>query len=87
VRVRHTQDLGGISYFDTEMLQLDIQGGALPPGARLRESPTLPSLGKTTIQPLSPTGPFQIGSFFDVFTELSFDDGAIWTPADLDGDG
>lgn len=57
--------------FDTEMLALDLTG--LPGGALLQESPTLQSIGKTTISP-EPGGNFRISSFFDVFTELTIED-------------
>ena len=45
----------------------------------IRESPTLQSVGQTTVQPVP--GGFRIDSFFDVFTELSVDGGASWIPA------
>src|SRR4029077_4306857 len=61
--------------FNTEMTQLDITG----PGFLLRESPTLPSTGQTTITDTG--GQFHINSFFDIFTEISLDGGATWTPA------
>jgi hypothetical protein len=63
--------------FDTEMLTLNIIGGTLPPLMRIRESPTLVSPGHTTVQGI---GPFQIDSFFDVFTELSLDGGQSFFP-------
>jgi uncharacterized repeat protein (TIGR01451 family) len=69
---------GSTRTFDTEMLQLDISGGNLPAGVLLRESPTLTSTGQTKITTV--TGGFHIDSFFDVFTELSTDGGATWTP-------
>jgi hypothetical protein len=47
----------------------------------LRESPTLPSLGTTTVAS-QPGGVFHIDSFFDIFTELSLDGGQTWIPAD-----
>ena len=62
--------------FQTEMLQLDLTGG----GIMVRESPTLASLGRTTITDLG-GGSFKIDSFFDIFTELSLDHGANWIPA------
>lgn len=62
--------------YHTEMLSLDL--GGLPFGAMIRESPTLASTGGHTIVD---TPPFQITSFFDVFTELSLDGGATWIPA------
>lgn len=66
--------------FDTEMLQLELQGGTAPPGMRLRESPTLPSPGHMTLEDVG-GGSFRIDSFFDVFFELSLDGGQSWTPA------
>lgn len=81
VFVDHTSDIGPIRFFDTEMLQLDISGGTLPPGVLIRESPTLQSLGQTTITDLG-GGQYQIASFFDVFTELSVDNGQNWMPQD-----
>ena len=69
---------GGGAY-QTEMLQMDITGGLLPAGMMIRESPTLQSLGQTTITPQG--SQFTINSFFDVFTELSLDNGQNWSPA------
>ena len=66
----------GGEMYQTEMLQLDIQNGSLPPGVMIRESPTLQSTGQTNIKP-NGSG-FQIDSFFDIFTELSVDGGATW---------
>lgn len=66
--------------YDTEMLQLNLSGTTPLGGFMIRESPTLPSPGHTTITPL-PGGLFQIDSFFDVFTELSIDGGATWMPS------
>jgi hypothetical protein len=79
VRVTHSSDQNGQSFFDTEMLQLDIFGG----GYMLRESPTLQSTGKTTVRQVP--GGYMIGSFFDVFTELSLDGGVSWMPAQQAG--
>lgn len=63
--------------FDTEMLQLDLSGPGAP--FMIRESPTLPSRGQTKLIGNS-GGPYHIDSFFDIFTELSFDGGQSWTP-------
>src|ERR1035438_273650 len=68
----------GPGTFSTEMTQLDLSGG----GIMLRESPTLVSAGQTTVG----TDGFLIGSFFDIFTELSLDGGATWGPAAQNGD-
>lgn len=72
------QDIGGGNYM-TEMTQLDIAGGNLPGGMMFRESPTMISMGQTTISPT--TGGYEITSFFDIFTELSLDGGATWIPS------
>jgi hypothetical protein len=68
------------SLFDAELLSLNISGGGLPPTMMIRESPTLQSLGVARIRPLT-NGTFTICSFFDVFTELSIDNGMTWSPA------
>lgn len=65
--------------FDTEMLSMSLTAGP----ALIRESPTLPSIGKTTITDIG-GGMYHIDSFFDVFTELSIDGGASWMP-DVNG--
>jgi hypothetical protein len=70
--------------YDTEMLQLDIQGGQLPPGVMIRESPTKQSLGQIHMTDAG-GGLYHIDSFFDVFTELSLDGGASWIPSDGGG--
>ncbi len=65
--------------FQTEMLALNLSGGTLPPGVMIRESPTLPSLGQTSVTDFG-GGLYRIDSFFDVFTELSIDGGQTWMP-------
>jgi hypothetical protein len=68
------------------MLQLDISGGTMPPGVMIRESPTRQSLGRTTVRQVpgltaaEPSGQ-RVGSFFDVFTEISLDGGQHWSAA------
>ncbi len=82
--VHNRYDAGGAEIltgtFQTEMLSLNLSGGSLPPGTMIRESPTLQSLGLTTIAPIG-GGQFVINSFFDVFTELSTDGGQTWMPS------
>jgi hypothetical protein len=47
----------------------------------IRESPTLASLGTTTVTSIPASRAlFQIDSFFDIFTELSVDGGQTWNP-------
>jgi hypothetical protein len=65
--------------FNTEMLSMNLSGNTPFGPLMIRESPTLPSLGVTTITGLG-GGLFQISSFFDVFTELSLDGGQTWIP-------
>jgi len=79
--VTHTSDNGSTRNFTTEMQQLNISGGSLPAGTMLRESPTLTSPGQVAITDLG-GGQFQISSFFDIFTELSLDNGNTWIPSD-----
>jgi hypothetical protein len=69
-----------------EVQRLDIAGGSLPEGVRLRESPTRASLGLTTVEQLpgadaTQQGGFRVSSFFDIFTELTFDGGKTWLPS------
>jgi len=67
------------SFFDTEMLQLSLTGSSPFGPLMIRESPTLPSLGRASVQQQGTT--FLCDSFFDVFTELSIDGGQTWSPA------
>ncbi len=78
-RITSYLDSGNTRFFDTEMLALDVSGGTLPAGVMIRESPTEPSLGRTSITTV-PDGTYRIGSFFDVFTELSVNGGNTWMP-------
>jgi len=78
-KVTLTQVNGDTRTFQTEMLQLNLSGGTLPPGVMIRESPSRPSLGQTTIRTVA-TGGYVIDSFFDIFVEVSMDGGLSWTP-------
>jgi hypothetical protein len=72
---------GETAFYDTEMLSLSIEGVDPVLGPfMIRESTTLPSLGRYSVENLT-SGLFRIDSFFDVFTELSLDDGQTWTPS------
>jgi hypothetical protein len=79
VRVTHMTNSEGTKYLQTEMLQLDITGGTLPPQVRVRESPVQASVGRTHIR--SVPGGAMIGSYFDIFTEVSTNGGISWSPA------
>jgi len=62
--------------FQTEIVAMSLTGTG---GIMIRESPTLPSTGQTTITDIG-GGLYHIDSFFDVFTELSLDGGTNWIP-------
>jgi hypothetical protein len=80
VMIRNTNSpTGSTTVYDTEMLQLNLAGNSPFGPLMIRESPTKQSLGKHTIAP-DPRG-YRVSSFFDVFTELSTDDGQTWHPA------
>jgi len=79
LQITKTGQSGSTESYDTEMLQLNISGGTLPSGVMIRESPTEPSRGVTSIHSLG--GGFMVSSFFDIFTEVSTDGGMSWTPA------
>ena len=66
--------------FQTEMLALSLSALTSVGTVMIRESPTLPSLGMTTVSALG-GGQYQIDSFFDVFTELSIDGGQSFIPS------
>ena len=72
-------DVGSIRWFDTEMTALNASGGSLPPGVMIRESPTLHSTGQTSIVDYG-NGTYCVGSYFDIYTELSLDGGMTWMP-------
>jgi hypothetical protein len=77
-------DEGDTRIFDNELLLMgtDESGSELniTDDIIIRESPTIASTGQTVITDVG-GGMYQISSFFDVFTELSLDDGQIWLPA------
>jgi len=68
---------GQTGTFQTEMLQLNLSGNSPFGPVMIRESPTLQTLGQTSVTDIG-GGLFRIDSFFDVFTELSIDGGATW---------
>jgi hypothetical protein len=70
---------GETGTFQTEMLALSLIGVGVP--VLVQESPTKESRGQTIITQLGGGGLYRIDSFFDVFTELSIDNGSTWTPS------
>jgi hypothetical protein len=74
--------------FDTELLSLDLVGTSPVSSFMLRESPTLDSTGVTRVEGAcfdfvcpAVVLPLRISSYFDVFTEISTNGGASWSPA------
>jgi hypothetical protein len=82
VEIFNRTSQGQLGSFDTEMLQLDLSGNLPGIGAvMIRESPTLASLGTTSVTNIpGTTALYRIDSFFDIFTELSVDGGQTWNP-------
>jgi hypothetical protein len=60
--------------WDTEILSMNLTGDVGGIAIEIRESPSLPSPGETSVAAL-PDGRFVIDSFFDVYTEISIDGG------------
>lgn len=83
VQVTMTGQTGNTSYYDNEMLMLNISGGNLPAGYKIRLSPSHASTGQTTITDVG--GLYNITSYFDVWTEISIDNGMTWIPGDTCG--
>lgn len=83
VKVLFINETGNVRTFSNEMIQLDISGGNLPAGTMIHQSPVHPSTGITTIEDLGTS--YTVSSYFDIWTELSFDTGATWIPADTAG--
>jgi hypothetical protein len=78
--VRITGTMGLPGDYSTEMVGLNLTAYTPFGTVMIRESPTLASTGHTTLTPV--LGGYQIDSFFDIYTELSLDDGMTWMPAD-----
>jgi hypothetical protein len=74
----HDSDGDGRMEVETELLTMDL-AGASPLGVlRVRESPTRRSLGRIVQQ--APGVDYPADSFFDVFFDLSLDEGDSWIP-------
>ena len=75
-----------LQVFDTELISLNLYALSPIPEVMFRESPTLRSSGVTIREDQCPVcaAPFtrwNISSFFDVFTEVSFNGGINWYAA------
>ncbi len=71
---------GAVRTFDTELSAFELGGSTAPAGVLVRESPSVASTGRTTVTALT-NGQYRIESFYDVWLEISLDDGATWNPA------
>jgi len=60
--------------WDTEIVSMSLSGDVGGVSIEIRESPSLPSSGQTSVEQLG-SGDYQIDSFFDVFVEISIDGG------------
>jgi hypothetical protein len=60
--------------WDTEIVSMNLSGDVGGVSIEIRESPNLPSPGRTSVAD-NGDGTYQIDSFFDVFVELSIDGG------------
>lgn len=79
VQVGWNSTVGGVSLYTNNMRALSASGSGLPAGVKIRQSTMSPSLGQTRITPVA--GGYMISSFFDIYTELSTDNGVTWAPA------
>jgi hypothetical protein len=77
VIVNTNTPIDGVVTYDTELRKLDVTGDAFWGSYMIRESPTKASPGKHIVQPGC-----RIAGYFDVFLDLSSDDGVSWTSAD-----
>ena len=66
--------------YSNMLFNLEPAGPSIPE-ISLRASPTLPSLGQTSVTDLG-SGYYRIDSFFDIYFELSDDFGNTWKQAD-----
>jgi hypothetical protein len=82
VRSDQVMAVGEQRVFRDEMIQLqaliELPG---TPGVWLRESPTRRSTGASQLLKTTVGDPFQVDSFFDIWTEISLDGGHNWIPS------
>ncbi|MDD5065048.1 MAG: PEP-CTERM sorting domain-containing protein [Phycisphaerae bacterium] len=76
----YSKTSGQTGTFQTEIISMTMSGNVGGVNVMVRESPTLSSSGQTSIE-MSSSG-WYIGSFFDVYTELSIDGGQTWVPSE-----
>jgi hypothetical protein len=74
----HDSDGDGRMEIETELLAMNLDGISPLGALKVRESPSRPSHGR--IVQRSPGVDFAADSFFDVFFDISWDDGTSWLP-------
>lgn len=79
ITLAETQD--ATRRFDTELLTFELGGSAMPDGVLVRESPSVASMGRTTITNLSDDR-YRVDAFYDVWLEISMDAGGTWHRAE-----
>ena len=72
--------------FNSQITDFNFTGTFNSRAFEVRQNPLMASTGVTTINQVSPGGLYQVDSFFDVFAELSLDEGPFvpGPPRDLD---
>ncbi len=79
IEITLTGENSDTRFFSTEMTELTLQGGSLPGGIIFRIDQAQNSTGKFSSK--NSGGGYQVESFFDVFLEVSPDNGTNWYPA------
>ncbi|MEI2692019.1 MAG: LamG domain-containing protein [Anaerolineae bacterium] len=74
----HDSDNDGRMEIETEMVALNLTGASSLGTLKVRESPSRPSHGRIVQQ--APGVDYPADSFFDVFFDISWDDGVSWLP-------
>lgn len=80
-RITLTQVSGETLTFDTELVTFELSGTDMPGEVVVRESPNLESAGVTTITAVS-GGRSRVETYYDVWLEISLDQGRTWQPAE-----
>ena len=83
MKLTHSSTSGPIRVYDTELLAMNVETDTtiLPLKIKIRESPTFVSPGVITLSDIG-SGNYRLMSCFDVYAELSLDDGQSWQATD-----
>ncbi len=79
VQVASNSTVGGYAVYTNALTSSTISGGGLPSGVIIRQNPGTNSPGQTRIQTIP--GGCMLSSFFDIFTQISTDNGNTWLSA------